>query len=529
MDSTKHTIQAHFNSDDQARSEILERIRQCSALSKPWIMPPSGHSKTEKLPEPFQSMLSRGLTNIIGKMLLAMWPPGIPFFQLLPAAEIRFDPAVSPQRLQRFSQVLFLHELTIVSLLESASLIRKAIRRVSGFRTAKHKTLNQIMVTGETLEQLTDDYRLKVFRRDKYVSKRDSSGDVLYHIVKESIDPLTLTEDQREKAQIPPEKLDKPVADRMHDIYTRVEWQPVARVWLIEQEINKHVINRSQDPVNPFFCTPFELAPDEDYGRGWVELNLGDARSYDELREKILDFAAMASKMHPVIDDSSLLREEDLDTPSGTPLRAKVIGGQVQDVAYLRLDKLSDFSVVQATSQAIRDDLAAALLLESELTPRGDRVTALQVQRIAAEVDAATGGFYAPIADDQQLQLLHRVMWQARRDRVLPTLPDNSIEIRALTGVAALGRELDKQRMLGLVQAYSQLGPQAMARIDMGIFIDALARYSGFYEPGFIKSEEQLQREAQQAIALQAQAAGAEKLIDVAGNVAEATLSPQNT
>jgi hypothetical protein len=83
--------------------------------------------------------------------------------------------------------------------------------------------------------------------------------------------------------------------------------------------------------------------------------------------------------------------------------------------------------------------------------------------------------------------------------------------------------------MIGLVQAYSQPGPQAMARIDMGVFIDALARYSGFYEPGFIKSEEQLQREAQQAIALQAQAAGAQKAIDVAGNVAEAAMAPQQT
>src|SRR5688572_16364975 len=127
MNIERHTVQSQFNSDDQARSEILERVRQCSALSKPWIMPPSGHSKTAKLPEPFQSMLSRGLTNIIGKMLLAMWPPGIPFFQLLPAAEIRYDPQVSSERVQRFSQILFLHELTIVSLLESAALVRKAI------------------------------------------------------------------------------------------------------------------------------------------------------------------------------------------------------------------------------------------------------------------------------------------------------------------------------------------------------------------------------------------------------------------
>lgn len=521
-------IKEHFDLDDANRQESLQRARLCAKLTKPWVLPPDGHESDHALPENFQSVGSRGITNMEGRLLLALWPPGVPWFQFKLSPEIEYAPDVDPGILNAIKELLFLRELTVQAVLESAALNDKSKKRRSGFRTRKRMALTQILVTGDVLEQLTDDYRIKTFRRDQYVTRRDSAGDVLYHIVRERIDPLTLTDGQLAIAELDKDKLaDERVDKRMQDIYTRIEWQPRAKNWLIQQEVNGHIIVESEESVTPYFSTPFELAPGDHYGRGFVEQNVGDFRSTDELEERLLDFAAMASKFLVARDASSMVRDEDLEKPSGSIIEARVSGGHVQDIGMLRVDKAQDFNVVWTSIQHKTMELNKAMLMEAELQPRGDRVTALQISRIAAEIDGALGGLYAPVADEQQVPLLRRTVWQLERDNLLATLPDEAVTVDYMTGIAALGREVNMQRVLNLTQVIGQLGPEAMARINMGVLIDVLRRYGNIHEPGLIKSDEQLAQEQQAAAeaAVMQQAAG--KAIDVAGNVAQQEMTPQ--
>lgn len=508
--------------DDSLRSEILERARLCASLTKAWVLPPASQNANEKLPENFQSFSARMIENLQGRMLLALYPPGTPWFQLKLAGAIQHDPEVPAEAKQQIADRLFLHELLIVSVLESAHLRPPKGRRLSGFRTNKRDTLGQILITGDSLEQLTDDYRLKNFRRDQYTTKRDSSKDVLYHIVKENIDPLAMDEEMVARSGLNTADLvGKMVADRLTDMYTLVEWQPLSKNWIIRQEINERQVNVSEEKISPFLSTPFELVCGEDYGRGFVEMNLGDIRTFDETREKLIDFAAVASKLLLFIDETSRLREEDLEKPTGSVLRGRVRDGKLLDVAPMVIDKLNDFQVVFQTSNAIREDLAKAGLVESEQQPTGERVTATQITRIAMELEGALGGVYAPIAEEQQLPLLQRTIFQLERDSILPALPEDAVEIEALTGLAALSREVDKARLVGFAQVVSQLGPEALARLDMGILAGVIARLDGISEPGVVKSAETVQAEQQQALALQAQQEAISKGVEVAGNVAE--------
>ena len=70
-----------------------------------------------------------------------------------------------------------------------------------------------------------------------------------------------------------------------------------------------------------------------------------------------------------------------------------------------------------------------------------------------------------------------------------------------------------------LMQMMAQMGPEVMARIDNGVLLDMLMRQSGVYEPGLIKSEEQVQEEMQQMQQQQIEQAAAQKAIDVQGDV----------
>lgn len=486
------------------------------------MLPPQGQDINGAMPEPFSSLAARGITNLEGRLLLALYPPGMPFFRLRPSAKFRFDPSVDPAMLNEFEGRLFLQELAINSKLEQIDRSGNSNERRAGFRSRKRTSLSQLLVTGDSLEMLTDDYQIKVIRRDHYTTCRDSAGSVKYHVIKEQIDPLALSPMQLEASQLDYEELQqKPSHERKADLYTLCEWNPISRMWVIRQEVNNHIIEESQERVSPFFSTPFELAPGEHYGRGIIELNLGDTKSLNVLTERILDFAAMSSKQLFAIDYNSQVRPSDLAKPTGSVIQARVQSGQVADIAMLRAEKLSDFQVVSATREAIRKDLAVTMLMEAEATPTGERVTAYQVQRVAMELEGALGGVYAPIADCQQIPLVERLLFQMRRDRLLPALPEGTVDVETVTGIAALSREADQGKLMQVLQTVSQLGNEVLGRFDKGVLLDLLMRQSGIHQAGLVKSNEQVQQEqAAMQEAMMKQQAG-QQMIQSAGAIAE--------
>lgn len=515
-------IQKIFDRDDANRQESLERARTCAALTKPWILPDAGWTEDNKLPETFSSLAARGITNLEGRLLIALFPPGIPFFRLQPASKFRFDPEVDTAMLQDFKNILHLQEMTILSQLERSDEPNKGASRRAGFRSRQRTALSQLLITGDVLTQLTDDLQIRVFRRDNYVTKRDSSGDIMYHVIREQIDPLSLSKSVVEKAKMDYEKLQKKQpADRMKELFTRVAWNPVSKSWVIEQELNGHIVVTQQEKITPFFSVPFELPPAANYGRGLIEQNLGDVRSINELTERLLDHAAIASKHIFALDYNSQVRPQDLARPTGSVIQARVQQGQVTDVGMLRADRMTDFSVAQTVRESIRRDLAVTMLMEGEATPTGERVTAYQVSRVAQELEGALGGVFSPIADAMQVPLVHRIRHVLINKGLIPRVPDDTIEIEAVTGVAALRGESDQAKLMQLLQTLAQLGPDTMGRMDMGVLMDLLVRQSGIYEPGLVKSDEQIQEEQQAAQQAMMQQQAAAQAIQSGGRIVE--------
>jgi hypothetical protein len=525
-EQSQATLKSQFESDDNERRPVLDAAVACANLTKPWVLTDSTQKETTDLPQTYQSLGSRGTTHLVGRMLLALYPPGMPWFQFQLAPNIWYDPNVPAEQKQESARYLFLRELVVTALLEGSNLEMNRRRRAT-FRSRKRMALDQVIITGDCLEQLTDDFRLKVFSRRQYVTRRDSEGDVLYHIIWEVKDPLALTPDQVAGSGLDMAELQaKPVKDRVVHLYTMVEWQPQTRIWLIRQEVNGKIVVESEEKISPFFSTPFELPPNEHYGRGFVELHKGDLNSFSELREKMLDFAATHSKQLFARDYASRVRPKDLEKESGSHIMARVVGGKVDDVGVLAPTNATSFQVVRATTNDIRADLGTAMLMDSETLPEGERVTRAQIERVAAEIDGALGGVYAPIADDQQLPMLQRAIHLAERQNMIPVLPGAAVEVKLLTGLAALNREMLAAKLGQVTQVISTLGEQAAARINVDVFIDALLRYAGIYEPGIIKHPEQMQTELQQQISTQLQQAAGEKAIDTAGNIAEQQAAP---
>ncbi len=397
-------------------------------------------------------------------------------------------------------------------------------RAASAFHRNKRQMLQQVLVTGDCLEHMDDDLRVSVYRRDQWVAKRTTSGDLLHIGLLQEIDAATLTEEQRAALPLEPEKYsDADPSKRMVEMYTFQRWQHDTRKWLVQQEIKDTIFHEFDDAVAHYWTTPYDLVAGEQYGRGFAELLLlGQLRGLNSLESRLLDWAGMASKMVPVTDYSSLVRPADLSKRTGEPIKARVQGGEVQDVAFLSVNKVADFQVVTASVDRMETNLGKVMATESEVTPRGDRVTREQVMRVGAEIDAATGGVFSEIADDNQVPTLRRATDVLERHYGLKSLPEGSTSTQVLTGLAALAAQNRLNKALQFVGVAGQLGEQAIARINPGKAMEIAASTTGVAEPGLIYTEAEI--EQQRAAAMQAaltEQAGSQA-IESAGAIAEA-------
>lgn len=530
---SKSTLLQQYENEAAADATIRDRAERCAKLSKPWLLPEDGHGENDEFENNYQSVGSNGLTIFVGKLMDLVFPVGRPFFKLDLAPAIRYAEGQDERTTQQRLQALFLRELSMMAMLETGSMgkAKRRSRRTS-FRTKKYQALLQCVGTGDVLEQLTDDYRIKVFRRDQWTCRRDSSGDPLHFLIKEKIDIFGIKVKGKENAQVREEinlhRVDEDnLEERMQPMATRCKYQPQEEKWLIEQEINGVVFNTSTEPVSPFFSTPYELVSPEHYGRGLIENNLGDLEGLDNLERNLLDVMGNAAKWHPVTDPSSDIRPKDLEQPTGTVLVGRVVGGQPQDVGVLSMAMPREYTILSSGIDRKTTMLGRSFLTEIEAMPEGDRVTATAIVRVAREIELATGGVMSSVSDDQQVPLLHRLEYQMERDKLLTPLPREGYNIVSVTGINALNNGQRANDLLGLAQLAAQMPEEARSKIDYGVLLDAYARQAYLHEPGLIKSREQVQQELaerqQQLIQQQAAAKG----VDVLGNAAEQQLINQ--
>jgi hypothetical protein len=103
------------------------------------------------------------------------------------------------------------------------------------------------------------------------------------------------------------------------------------------------------------------------------------------------------------------------------------------------------------------------------------------------------------------------------KEKKIPKLPGDALKPLIVTGVEALGRGEDLNKLGLFLQSIAPLGPQAMQEINISDYITRLAGSLGIDTEGLVKSEEQKQVE-QQAAMEQQQAMQNQQTL---GNIAE--------
>jgi len=480
------------------RDNYLRRGREASLFTIPTLLPELDHTSTTELITPFQSIGAEGVNNLSSKLLLSLLPPNAPFFRLV-VDNSELEALLAEKRSEAEEGLAKIERMVMQEI------------EVRGLRVPISEALKQLIVTGNVLIYLPPEGQIRVFRLDRYVVKRDSMGNPLEIITKESLSPLSLPENAKEIITDP----DSESTLQDLDLFTCVKW--TGKNWMIHQELEGLTVPGSEGTFpknrNPFLALRFTHMDGEDYGRGYVEEYLGDLKSLESLSQSIVEGSAAAAKVLFLVRPNGTTRVKTLaESPNGA-----IVTGDDQDVSSLQLGKSQDFAIAAQTIQQLQTRLSRVFLMNSSIRRDAERVTAEEIRIAHQELEIALGGVYSILSQEFQLPLVEILMNRMAKEKKIPKLPGDALKPLIVTGVEALGRGEDLNKLGMFLQSLAPLGPQVLQQINVSDYITRLAGSLGIDTEGLVKTEEQKQVE-QQARMEQQQAMMNQQTL---GNIAE--------
>lgn len=499
------------------RDVFLTRARTCAELTIPTLMPRDGHTGSTQYDTPYQAVGARGVNNLASKLLMTLLPPNSPFFRL---TIDDFDLVeLAGNARGKAEDALARIERSAAQVIES-----KAIR------VPTFEMLKQLIVSGNALIHMPPEGGMKVFRLDRYVVKRDTMGNILKIIVKETIAYEALPKEVQE-ALLETEGYQEQIEKKECDLYTCIKRE--GKKFMVHQEVHGVVIPKTtgsypQDKL-PWLALRFIAVDGNDYGRSYVEEIVGDLKSLEALTRAIVEGSAASAKLIFMVRPNGTTKIRNIaDSSNGA-----IISGDANDVSTLQANKFNDFRVAQETMNTITQRLSYAFLLNSSVQRQAERVTAEEVRYMAQELETALGGIYSVLSQEFQLPLVNLLLAKMQKEGKMPKFPKDTLKPQIVTGLEALGRGQDLNKLQAFLQYLQPLGQQVLAQeMNIDDYIDRLGASLGIDTQGLIKSPEQKQQEmmaAQEAQQQQMMAQMAEKgvapavkgMVDAASQQAE--------
>jgi hypothetical protein len=469
-------------------------------------MPPDGHSEVSKLSTPYQGIGARGVNNLASKLLLSLFPPNSPFFRLM----------VDDFTLQKMTQA----EGMRAEVEKALNMIERSVQgeiETSAIRVSAFEVLKQLIVSGNVLIHLMPEGGMRVFKLSQYVVKRDPAGNVLEFVIKECVAPDMLPESVKSHID-----KNKTAGDNQKtiDIFTHVYRD--GKLWRVRQEVKGMTVPGSKGtyPIDksPWIVLRFTKIDGEDYGRGHVEEYLGDLKSLESLTQSIVEGAAASAKVLFLVNPNGTTSMKTIAEAKNGAVKQ----GNAADVTVLQVNKFGDFRVAQDASQAITQRLSFAFLLNTAIQRGGDRVTAEEIRYMAGELEDALGGVYSVLSQEFQLPLVTRIIFQMERAGRFPKLPKGMVRPTITTGLEALGRGHDLNKLNVFVQTATQIAslPPEINKLD---FLTRVGTSLGIDMAGLVKTPEQIAQEQQQQFMQQL----VDKLGPNAMNILRDQMNPQ--
>ena len=506
------SIADRFSQLHGQRQSKLSRARYCAALTIPSLLPPEGWTEEQLLPQPTSSVGSRGTTALASRMLSAMIPLNdTPFFKF--ALRNGVEPTTE---IQQYLETM------------SYQVFRKLMG--TNLRETAYQVLQSLIVVGDCLVHIEDNYKFRTSRLDHYVVQRTVEGDVNEIIVVEYElkDPEALSY-----------PASTPLTDKMgyERMFCQYQYDADNKLWNYRKEnADGDIVASGVYEIPPVAVVRWYSIAGENYGRSHCEDNLGDLQSLDGYTKALIDGMAASTAFWMGMDPSGITEIDDIaDMPNGSWVPARA-----GDIAVISPSQTMNpqVSSAQIAVETMRREIGNAFLMTGSAIPSGDRVTATAVRMIGSELETILGGAFSAIARDLMEPIIKRVVFLMIENEELDKRmyeqffdEEGTLTVEVITGLQALTRDTDLSKLMQMGEMVRNLPPEAQGSFKWGEYAKALVTALGFDARNWVISEEEKAAMQQQQAMMQQQQMMQQQMMQQAGNVAgEAAMQDiQNT
>ena len=118
---------------------------------------------------------------------------------------------------------------------------------------------------------------------------------------------------------------------------------------------------------------------------------------------------------------------------------------------------------------------------------------------MAQELEGTLGGIYSILSQEFQLPLVKRLIAFMTKEKRLPEFPEETVKPAIVTGLEALGRGHDFDKLMAFMQFIEPVKELAMPYIEIHDYLTRGGTALGMDTSGLIKTQEQVMEEQQRA------------------------------
>lgn len=510
------SLKQEYSTLSADRSPYLERARECSKYTLPWLIPQSGPKGGTATRRRYSDFGARCVNALGSKLLLTLLPARQPFFRYVIEDSVLARIGSQEQRAD-VEKALAGYESAIQTDIDTTPT-----------RTPVGVGILHLLVGGNVLLQVKDEGGVKVFPLSNYVVKRDGSGNLLAAVAVESVHVDALPESIREQVR-------EKVKARYNSTTTHIlVYTGVYRTesdWKVWQEVEDIRVPGS-DGTYPLDACPWlalRLVPvdGEHYGRSMVESFLGYFVALEGLTAALVKGTAAAAKLVYMVRPNGSLKPKAL---AKAETGDEVLGNE-GDVTVVQTDKRADFATARQMIEDLKAELAYAFALNQSIQRNAERVTAEEIRFMAMDLDATLGGIYSSLSLEFQLPWLRCRERQLARLGRLPALPKNTVRPTIITGLDALGRGADLENLKAFTRDVVELGgPEALDRfLNFDDLLTRLSTARSVKPEGLIKTPQEVAAADQQKqMQLLVERLGPNAVTQL-GQMAQAGMAPTST
>jgi hypothetical protein len=480
----KETGQSIWDSMTVNRETMMSRKERLAEVTIPSSLPDKNYSVlNESLTNGSTSLGAQGAINIVNKLMLAMFAPGVSFMRLELA---------SAEKAKFMEQLQLPDDSMLTNVLAEGE--REALRvlEASGSRPALYEGLAALVCVGDVLMDLSDKDLISFISLRDYAVERNRKGQVLRLVFRE----ITRVQDLEAEAEAEYRRAVPTCKPRDSvTVYTTVRFtRGMYRSTVYVEDVCLSTRHSGKwKPENlPWRALSWRLPLGQDYGVSLAEDYSNDLGNHDIVSEAMADGAVLAAQFRWACNPNGITQPEDITGGKN----GDVIPADPKDLGLIFANLGNQLATIMSVEEVYSRRIGRGFLMNSAVTRDSERTTAEEVRIQAIELEQSLGGVYSRLAIDMQAPIAR---WQLRAANI--NIRGTKIQPTIITGLDALSRSAELQRMMGFlgdVSSLAEIPAETREMLNEEPIISDMAAGRGVNRTKYVATVEEINQRRQQ-------------------------------